>query len=312
VLDPHGADLNRLVEAMPDFILAELQTELQRRCGVRAGPSTIHHALRRTGLRHKKRSLRAAEQDPRATSPASAGCGALGSATWTRPGSSSSTRPAPPPIWHGATAAVRSESASGRAARHWRTTTFIAGLKQTGIVAPLVLAGPWRARLSGLRRAMPGAGARAQRCRHARQISPRIRSTHPPGGRYGRCHAPLPVAVFADLNPIEHDLMGWTAPPFGDGSLHRAPPWHSDAGSGGRPSHQVKQVFAKLKGPLRKVAARTKEELWSTCSTPAPPPKAPTICATATMDSVLRARFAKISVRILARLPGRAYSGNSI
>jgi hypothetical protein len=143
-------------------------------------------------------------------------------------------------------------------------------------------------------------------------ISPRIRSTHPPGGRYGRCHAPLPVAVFADLNPIEHDLMGWTAPPFGDGSLHRAPPWHSDAGSGGRPSHQVKQVFAKLKGPLRKVAARTKEELWSTCSTPAPPPKAPTICATATMDSVLRARFAKISVRILARLPGRAYSGNSI
>jgi hypothetical protein len=102
---------------MPDFILAELQTELQRRCGVRAGPSTIHHVLRRTGLRHKKKPLRAAEQDPRATSPASAGCGALGSATWTRPGSSSSTRPAPPPIWHGATAAVRSESASGRAAR---------------------------------------------------------------------------------------------------------------------------------------------------------------------------------------------------
>jgi hypothetical protein len=84
-------------------------------CGPGRRPSTTRSAAPACGI--KKRSLRAAEQDPRATSPASAGCGALGSATWTRPGSSSSTRPAPPPIWHGATAAVRSESASGRAAR---------------------------------------------------------------------------------------------------------------------------------------------------------------------------------------------------
>jgi transposase len=34
--------------------LAELQTELQRRLGVRAGLSTIHNALRRLGLRYKK------------------------------------------------------------------------------------------------------------------------------------------------------------------------------------------------------------------------------------------------------------------
>jgi transposase len=54
VLEPHDADLRRLVEATPDITLAELQTELQRRCGVRAGLSTIHNALRRIGLRHKK------------------------------------------------------------------------------------------------------------------------------------------------------------------------------------------------------------------------------------------------------------------
>jgi transposase len=54
VLEPHEADLRRLVEAMPDLTLAELQRELQRRCGVRAGLSTIHNALRRIGLRHKK------------------------------------------------------------------------------------------------------------------------------------------------------------------------------------------------------------------------------------------------------------------
>jgi putative transposase len=54
VLEPHGADLKRLVEATPDITLAELQAELQRRLGVRAGRSTIHNTLRRIGLRHKK------------------------------------------------------------------------------------------------------------------------------------------------------------------------------------------------------------------------------------------------------------------
>jgi transposase len=54
VLGPHEADLRRLVEATPDLTLAELQTELQRHCGVQAGLSTIHKALRRIGLRHKK------------------------------------------------------------------------------------------------------------------------------------------------------------------------------------------------------------------------------------------------------------------
>jgi transposase len=54
VLGPHEADLRGLVEATPDLTLAEPQTELQRRCGVRAGLSTIHNALRRVGLRHKK------------------------------------------------------------------------------------------------------------------------------------------------------------------------------------------------------------------------------------------------------------------
>jgi transposase len=53
-LEPHEAELRELVEATPDLTLAEIQTELQRRCGVRAGLSTIHNALRRIGLRRKK------------------------------------------------------------------------------------------------------------------------------------------------------------------------------------------------------------------------------------------------------------------
>jgi putative transposase len=54
LLAPHESDLRRLVEASPDITLAELQAELERRSGVVAGLSTIHNALRRIGLRHKK------------------------------------------------------------------------------------------------------------------------------------------------------------------------------------------------------------------------------------------------------------------
>jgi transposase len=54
LLGPHENDLRRLVEATPDITLAELQAKLQRRCGVLAGLSTLHNALRRIGLRHKK------------------------------------------------------------------------------------------------------------------------------------------------------------------------------------------------------------------------------------------------------------------
>ena len=55
VLEPHESALCRLVAATPDITLAELQAVLQRRFGVAAGLSTIHNALHRLGLRHKKR-----------------------------------------------------------------------------------------------------------------------------------------------------------------------------------------------------------------------------------------------------------------
>jgi transposase len=54
LLAAYEADLRRLVEATPDITLAEVQVALQERIGIRAGLSTIHNALRRIGLRHKK------------------------------------------------------------------------------------------------------------------------------------------------------------------------------------------------------------------------------------------------------------------
>jgi transposase len=80
LLEPHEADLRRLVgAAAPDLTLAELQTELQRRCGVRAGLSTIPNALRRSGLRHKQilKSGRAGPPRCRRPAPAVAGLAAL-------------------------------------------------------------------------------------------------------------------------------------------------------------------------------------------------------------------------------------------
>ncbi len=79
VLEPHETDLRRLVETTPDLTLAELQTELQRRCGLRAGFSTIHNALRRIGLRHKKSGTRRPSRTAprRRPTPALAGLAAL-------------------------------------------------------------------------------------------------------------------------------------------------------------------------------------------------------------------------------------------
>jgi transposase len=133
VLQPHEAELRRLVEATPDLTLAELQAELQRRSGVRAGLSTIHNALRRIGLRQKKKSLKAAEQDrpdvagkrrlwrtwQRYIDPARfVFLDEIGTATnmARRYGRSPADRRLVAAVPHG----------------HWRTTTCIAGLRQSG------------------------------------------------------------------------------------------------------------------------------------------------------------------------------------
>ena len=85
---------------------------------------------------------------------------------------------------------------------HWHTTTFVAGLRQTGIVAPLVLDGP-----------MTGPAFRA----YVEQfLAPALEpgdvvvldnlAAHkvdgrPPGDRRGRCLDPLPAALLARPQP---------------------------------------------------------------------------------------------------------------
>ena len=223
MLEPHESDLCRLVAATPDTTLAELQAVLQQRFGVGAGLSTIHNALHRLGLRHKK-TLRAAEQKrpnvahkrqrwhvwQRFMDPARFVSDETGTATdmARRYGRSpSGTRPL---------AAVPQG--------HWRTTTFVAGPRQTGIVAPLVLDG-----------LMSGAASRATSRNSWRQHS-------------------RPTTSWDNLAAYEVDDVKHALAAAGAWILY-LPPYSPGL-------NPIEQPFAKLKALLRKAAARTRDQLW--------------------------------------------------
>ena len=111
---------------------------------------------------------------------------------------------------------------------HWRTTTFVAGLGSTGLVAPLVLDGP-----------MTGPAFRA----YVEQfLAPEL--------------AKGDVVVMDNLSA--HRVAGIEATIRARGaSLLYLPPYSPDL-------NPIEQLFAKLKALLRKAAARTQETLWAT------------------------------------------------
>jgi transposase len=111
---------------------------------------------------------------------------------------------------------------------HWRTTTFVAGLRQSGVIAPLVLDGP-----------MTGTAFRAY-------VEPFLAPALTPGD----------VVVLDNL--AAHKVAGIRQALAAAGaSLLYLPPYSPDL-------NPIEQLFAKFKALLRKAATRTKEELWST------------------------------------------------
>ncbi|MEZ5935615.1 MAG: IS630 family transposase [Alphaproteobacteria bacterium] len=109
---------------------------------------------------------------------------------------------------------------------HWKTTTFVAGLRQSGITAPLVLDGP-----------MTGAAFRA----HA---EPFLAPALEPGD----------VVVMDNQSAHKVDGVRQAIERAGASVIY-LPPYSPDL-------NPIEQVFAKIKAILRKVAARTKEVLW--------------------------------------------------
>jgi transposase len=110
---------------------------------------------------------------------------------------------------------------------HWRATTFVAGLRSTGLIAPLVLDGP-----------MNGTAFRAY-------VVQFLAPTLSPGD----------VVVMDNL--AAHKVAGVREAIAAAGaSILYLPPYSPDL-------NPIEQMFAKLKALLRKASARTRETLWT-------------------------------------------------
>jgi len=109
---------------------------------------------------------------------------------------------------------------------HWMTTTFVAGLRLSGLSAPMVLDGP-----------MTGPWVAA----YVKQILvPTLRPGH--------------VVILDNLPPHKSAAVRELAEATG-ARLMRLAPYSPDF-------NPIENAFAKLKVLLRKAAARTKEALW--------------------------------------------------
>ena len=116
-------------------------------------------------------------------------------------------------------------------AGHWKTTTFVAGLRASGVIAPFVLDGP-----------MTGEAFRA----YVEQVlAPELE--------------PGDAVVMDNLSP--HKVAGVKEAIRAAGaSVLYLPSYSPDL-------NPIEQLFAKLKALLRKAAARTQDPLWETIGT---------------------------------------------
>lgn len=111
-------------------------------------------------------------------------------------------------------------------AGHWETTTFVAGLTATGLIAPLVVSGPIN---------------RAIFTQYVRQF-------------LARELLPGDIVVMDNLSSHKNDDVAEAIAARG-ATLLFLPPYSPDF-------NPIEQAFAKLKSLLRVAAERTTESLW--------------------------------------------------
>jgi transposase len=229
-LKPHTDLVKELVAEQPDSTLAELRSRLAKE-KVKVSQSAISRFLHHINLTFKKKSVHAAEQD---RPDVAAARKAL-----------RKEQPTLDPkqlVFIDETAATtKLTRLYGRAPQgkrlvdkvphgHWKTTTFICGLRYDGVTAPFVLDGP-----------MDGPHFLA----YVEQIlAPTLKKGQ---------------IVFLD-NVSTHKVDGVEEAIKARGA--RAlflPPYSPDL-------NPIEQLFAKLKSFLRKMKARTVEKLWSAIS----------------------------------------------
>ena len=225
-LEPYTDLVKELVAEQPDSTLAELQDRLEKH-KVKVSQSGISRFLHHIKLTFKKKSLHAAEQD---RPDVAAARKAL-----------RKEQPTLDPkqlVFIDETAATTKMTRFyGRAPQgkrlvdkvpygHWKTTTFICGLRYNGVIAPFVLDGP----MDGLHFLAYVEQILAPTLKKGQIVFLDNVSTHKVDGVEEAIAARGALAVFLpayspDLNPIE-------------------------------------QLFARLKSFLRKMKARTVDELW--------------------------------------------------
>ncbi len=110
---------------------------------------------------------------------------------------------------------------------HWKTTTFVAGLRTSGLVAPMVLD-----------RAMNGAAFKA----YVEQV---LAPSLTPGD----------IVIMDNLSSHKVDGVRKAIKAAGAYLLY-LPPYSPDL-------NPIEQAFAKFKALLRKVSARTVDDLWA-------------------------------------------------
>jgi transposase len=227
ILEPHADTLRMVVKSKPGITLKEMRDALQARGILVKALSTISDMLKRLKVSFKKNSLRAAEQD-RPDVARHRCCWRV----WQRYMASTSlvfldesgvsTNMARRYGWGPKGERLVNAVPHG----HWKTTTVVAGLKASGVIAPFVLDG-----------AMTGETFRAY---VEEVLAPEL--------------APGEVVVMDNLSVHKVKGVEEAIRAAGASVLH-LPSYSPDL-------NPIEQFLAKLKGLLRKTAARTKEALW--------------------------------------------------
>ncbi|ATR19344.1 IS630 family transposase (plasmid) [Roseomonas sp. FDAARGOS_362] len=227
-IEAHAALILALMERKSDISLTEIRAELAR-AGVAVGITTIWRFFRRHQITRKKRPAHAAEQDRPD----------ILKQRWDWFESQPDLEPDRLVFIDETWASTKMARTHGRARRgqrlraaiphgHWKTTTFIAGLRNSGMVAPMVLDGP-----------INGAAFQA----YVDQVLvPEL--------------APGDIVIMDNLGSHKGAGVRAAIEAAGAGLLY-LPPYSPEF-------NPIENAFAKLKASLRKAAERSVEGLWST------------------------------------------------
>ncbi|HSG36022.1 MAG TPA: IS630 family transposase [Paracoccaceae bacterium] len=227
VLDPHEAFLFSLVDEQSDITLDEMCARLRDERGLRVARVTVWRFFERRGWSFKKKTGHAAEQARADVAKARR--------AWfeAQPDLDPERLIFIDETWlNTKMARLRGRAPRGERLRaslphgHWKTTTFVAGLRLSGLDAPMVIDGPINGEIF---------------LAYVRQV---LVPTLRPGD----------IVVMDNLGSHKGVAVRDEIETAG-AELHFLPPYSPDF-------NPIENAFAKLKALLRKAAARTRDHLW--------------------------------------------------